>query len=260
MTKHTILGAIAGDVFGSIYEFNNIKTVDFNLLDNSTRYTDDTILTIAVADAVLNGLEFNKTIANYARKYPNTYGPGFVRWFNSKDLTPNNSFGNGSAMRVSSIGFAFKNIDEVLIKAKESALASHAHHEAVRGAQAIASCVFLANIGESKPSIKKFVENTFNYNLDFTIDEVRDDYSFSATCQDTVPHAIVAFLDSEDYESAIKLAISLGGDSDTIACMTGGIAMAYYKTLPKQLADFVLAKLPEEFKSIISLYDQFVCY
>jgi ADP-ribosylglycohydrolase len=258
MKRHTILGAIAGDVFGSVYEFDNIKTVDFNLLNNSSRYTDDTILTIAVADAVLNGLEFNKTIAKYARKYPNTYGPGFIKWFNSPDLTPNNSFGNGSAMRVSPIGFAFKSINEVLIKAEESALASHAHHEAVKGAQAIASCVFLAKIGKSKPSIKKFVENTFNYDLDFTIDKVRDDYSFSATCQDTVPHAIVAFLDSVDYESAIKLAISLGGDSDTIACMTGGIAAAYYKDLPKELADFVLARLPKEFRSIISLYDQFV--
>lgn len=255
MTTHTILGAIAGDIFGSIYEFNNIKTTDFNLYTDNLRFTDDTILNIAVADAILNNRPFNETIAKYARNYPNTYGPGFTKWFSSNELTPYNSFGNGAAMRVAPVGFAYTSLDDVLIKAKETAEASHAHPEAAKGAQAIASCIFLAKDGKSKEIIKRFVESTFRYNLNFTIDSVRHDYVFNATCQETVPYSIVAFLDSVDYVSAIKLAISLGGDSDTIACMTGGIASAYYKFIPQQVVEFVEEKLPIEFKLII---DQFL--
>lgn len=251
MKTHTILGAIAGDVLGSTYEFNNIKTTDFDPYNENSRFTDDTVLNIAVADAILNNSPFNETIAKYARNYPNTYGPGFTKWFSSSDLTPYNSFGNGAAMRVAPVGFAYPELDQVLIKARETAEASHTHPEAVKGAQAIASCIFLAKVGNSKETLREYVESTFNYDLDFTIDRVRDDHVFNATCQGTVPHSIVAFLDSADYVSAIKLAISLGGDSDTIACMTGGIASAYYKFIPKQLVEFVEKKLPDEFKSII---------
>lgn len=246
----TILGPIIGDIIGSIYEFRNIKTTEFDMFNQKCCFTDDTILTVAVADSLLNKKPFDNTVAHYARQYPNTYGPGFKNWFNN-DLKPYNSFGNGSAMRVSPVGFAFDDLDMVLDVAKQTAEITHNHPEGIKGAQAIASAIYLSRYNKSKIEIKDFITNKFNYNLDFTIDEIRPTYGFDPTCPGSVPQSIVAFLESSDFESAIRLAISIGGDSDTIACMTGGIASAYYEYIPTEMIDFAKKKLPSEFIELV---------
>lgn len=253
----TIIGAIAGDVIGSAYEWNNVKTTSFKLFTPESDFTDDTVLTIAIADCILHKKDFAKTLAEYGKKYPDRgYGAQFQNWIHTQSLIPYNSFGNGSAMRVSPVGFAYNNLEKVIKIAKQSAEVSHDHPEGIKGAQAIATAVFLARIGKSRQEIKNFVKNTYIYDLDFTLDSVRPTYIFQETCQNTVPHAIVAFLESSDYESAIRLAVSLGGDSDTIACMTGGIAAAYYKEIPSNIIDAVAAKLPDEFIEIINEFEK----
>lgn len=253
----TILGAVIGDVIGSVFEWNNIKTTDFNLFNPKCDFTDDTVLTIAVADCILNKKDFAKTIWEYGRKYTRRgYGGLFRKWLQEDDLKPYGSFGNGSAMRVSAVGFAFNDIETVLKVAKQSAEVTHDHPEGIKGAQAIAAAIFLARDGKSKQEIKNYVTETFKYNLDFTLDEIRPTYKFDETCQGSVPQAIVAFLESSDFENAIRLAISIGGDSDTIACMTGSIASAYYKEIPQEIIDFVVNKLPNEFIEIINKFDE----
>jgi len=255
--QNTIIGAIAGDVIGSIYEFDNIKSVDFPLFSDECEFTDDTVLTMAVADSILHGKEFGKNIWEYARSYPGRgYGGRFAYWIRNSDLKPYNSFGNGSAMRVSAVGFAFNDLDSVLSEAKKSAEVTHNHPEGIKGAQAVAAAIFLACNGSSKEEIREYVSNTFDYQLDFTIAEIRADYEFVETCQGSVPQAIVAFLESSDYENALRLAISLGGDSDTIACITGGIAAAFYREIPKAIVDFVTQKLPPEFIELIKEFDE----
>jgi ADP-ribosyl-[dinitrogen reductase] hydrolase len=254
--SNTILGAIAGDVIGSVYEWNNIKTTDFDLYNPECGFTDDTVLTIAIADSILNKKDFAKTIWEYANKYPDRgYGTRFEAWLGEDDLKPYNSFGNGSAMRASAVGFAFNDIDTVLEVAKQTAEVTHSHPEGIKGAQAVATAIYLAKQGKSKQEIKEYITSKFEYNLDFTLDEIRPNYEFDVTCQGSVPQAIVAFLESTDYESAIKLAISIGGDSDTIACITGGIAAAFYKEIPSEIIDFVNKKLPEDFISIINEFE-----
>jgi len=255
--SNTIIGAIAGDVIGSIYEWNNIKSVDFPLFNDRCEYTDDSVLTIAVADCILNNRDFAATILEYGRKFPGRgYGGSFQKWLQTKDPKPYNSFGNGSAMRVSAVGFAFDNIDEVLEVAKQSAEVSHNHPEGIKGAQATAAAIFLARQGKSKNEIREYVNRTFDYDLDFTLDGIRSFYKFDVTCQGSVPQAVVAFLESTDYENAIRLAISIGGDSDTIACITGGIAAAFYRSIPQAIVDFVNEKLPMEFLKLISEFDR----
>ncbi|MDR0926495.1 MAG: ADP-ribosylglycohydrolase family protein [Ignavibacteria bacterium] len=258
--NNTLIGAIAGDVIGSAYEFNNVKTTNFPLWTEDTDYSDDTVLTVAIADAILNKKDFAKTVWQYGRNYEDAgYGGMFLQWlFNNEDdsnLQPYNSFGNGSAMRVSAVGFAYETLEEVLEVAKQTAEITHNHPEGIKGAQATASAIFLAKNGKSKQEIKEYITQTFGYNLDFTLDEIRPSYRFYETCQMTVPQALVAFLESTDYESAIRLAISIGGDSDTIACMTGGIAAAYYKEIPQEIIDLVASKLPVEFMEVINEFE-----
>lgn len=254
--KQIVLGAIAGDVFGSIYEWNNIKTSEFNLFNNECKITDDTILSIAIADSLLNNCNFNNTVLMYGRKYSNyPYGPGFLNWLSSEEQNPYNSYGNGSAMRVSAIGALFNDLNSVLLYAKKSAEITHNHPEGIKGAQAVASAIFLAKSGKNKTEIKDFIISEFKYDLNFTLDDIRPTYQFDVSCQGSVPHAIVAFLESESYENAIKLAISIGGDSDTIACITGGIASAYYNEIPLEITAFVFNKLPEEFKEILDRFE-----
>ncbi|MCX7999109.1 MAG: ADP-ribosylglycohydrolase family protein, partial [Leptospiraceae bacterium] len=184
------------------------------------------------------------------------YGGNFKKWLQNNSMQPYGSFGNGSGMRVSPVGFAFNDLDTVLDVAKQSAEVTHNHPEGIKGAQAIASSIFLARQGKTKQEIKDYISKTFGYNLNFTIDEIRPTYKFDVTCQGSVPQAIVAFLDSSDFENAIRLAISIGGDSDTIACMTGGIASAYYKSIPQEIVDFVMKQLPKEFIEIIHQFDE----
>jgi len=255
----TIIGAIAGDVFGSIYEWNNIKTTDFDLFNPNCDFTDDTVLTIAVADAIMNNKDFGKTIWEYGNKYPHRgYGGNFRKWLKTTNPQPYNSYGNGSAMRVSPVGFAYNDIETVLQKAEQTAIVSHNHPEGIKGAQAIAAAIFMARKGESKDEIRQYISSKFHYNLDFTIEQIRPTYHFKVTCQGSVPQSIVAFLESTDFENAIRLAISIGGDSDTIACIVGGIAAAFYKEIPEEIEKFVLSKLPDEFVEIINNFEKFI--
>lgn len=255
--SNTIIGAVIGDVIGSVFEWNNIKTTDFNLFNPKCDFTDDTVLTIAVADCILNKKDFAKTIWEYGRKYRGRgYGGSFRNWLQEDNLQPYGSFGNGSAMRASAVGFAFNDIETVMEVAKQSAEVTHNHPEGIKGAQATATAIFLARQGKSKQDIKDYITQTFDYNLDFTLDKIRPTYKFDVTCQGSVPQAIVAFLESSDFENAIRLAISIGGDSDTIACITGGIASAFYKQIPTEIMDFVVDKLPSEYIEIMNKFDE----
>jgi ADP-ribosylglycohydrolase len=254
--SHTIIGAVIGDTLGSVFEWNNIKSTDFDLFNPKCDFTDDSVLTIAVADSIMNNKDFAKTIRDYGRKYfDRGYGGNFRHWLLSDSLKPYGSYGNGSAMRVSAVGFAFNDIKKVLAIAKRSAEVTHDHPEGIKGAQATATAIFLARKGKTKEEIKDYITSQFNYDLNFTLDEIRATYEFDVTCQGSVPQAIVAFLESSDFESAIRLAISIGGDSDTIACIAGGIASAYYKDIPREILDFVVKRLPNEFIEIINKFD-----
>ena len=255
--SNTIIGAVIGDVIGSVFEWNNIKTTNFDLFNPKCDFTDDTVLTIAVADCILNKKDFAKTIWEYGRKYRGRgYGGSFRNWLQEDNLKPYGSFGNGSAMRASAVGFSFNDIETVMEVAKQSAKVTHNHPEGIKGAQATATAIFLARQGKSKQAIKDYITQSFDYNLDFTLDEIRPTYKFDVTCQGSVPQAIVAFLESSDFENAIRLAISIGGDSDTIACITGGIASAFYKLIPTEIMDFVVDKLPSEYIEIMNKFDE----
>jgi ADP-ribosylglycohydrolase len=252
-----MIGAIAGDIIGSVYEWRSIKTTRFDLFSPHCRFTDDTVLTIAVADCILNGKEYGATFREYGRRYPDAgYGGLFGKWLFSRDPRPYNSLGNGSAMRVSPVGLALPSLDAVLEEAKRSAEVTHNHPEGIKGAQATASAVFLAREGESKEGIQRFIEERFGYNLHRKLDEIRPGYRFDVTCQGSVPEAITAFLESLDYEAAVRNAVSLGGDSDTIACITGGIAHAYYKSIPSFITEKVRGLLPAEFLRIVDDFNE----
>ena len=254
--KMTIIGSIIGDVMGSVYEFDNIRTTEFDMFHPNCDFTDDTVLTIAVADCVLHNKDLAKTIWEYGRAYPNRgYGGRFYDWLQQNQPQPYGSFGNGSAMRVSAVGFAYDDMETVLEVAKQTAVVTHDHPEGVKGAQATAAAIFMARQGSTKQEMNNFLSQQFNYDLDFTLDAIRPTYEFDETCQGTVPQAIVAFLESIDFEHAIRLAISIGGDSDTIACITGGIAAAYYKQIPVAMIEFALKKLPAEFIEIINEFE-----
>ena len=250
-----MIGAIAGDMIGSPYERVPMKTKDFHLIVSS--YTDDTVLTVAVAHAILIGDDMAHAIQSFARKYPYAgYGGSFQQWIWAEDRLPYNSFGNGSAMRVSPVGFAFHTEDEVLEWAKRSAEVTHSHPEGIKGAQATALAVFLARNGESKETIRETISERFAYSLDRTVDQIRPGYSFDVTCQGSVPESIVAFLDSTSWEDAIKNAISLGGDADTMACIAGGIAQAFYKEIPESIAEEVHRKLPHDLRDVLDRFNE----
>ena len=254
-----IIGAIIGDIIGSRYEWANCKSTNFDLFDGDiTDFTDDTVMTIAVADWLLSGVPLQKIMPDWGEEYPaREYGRMFRSWlFYSEDKKPYNSCGNGSGMRVSPCGYYAKTLGEVLDLAKQSAEVSHNHPAGIKGAQAIASAIFLARQHKTKEAIYDYIEQTFGYNLHRTCDEIRPIYKFDGTCQGSCLEAIVAFLDSHDYESAIRLAISLGGDSDTIACMTGGIAAAYYG-IPSWMVKYVVTEyLPQSMLDIIERFDE----
>jgi ADP-ribosylglycohydrolase len=252
-----MLGAIAGDVIGSVYEQHPIKTINFPLFQQHSRFTDDTVLTMAIAYSILEGVDYATALKSFGRKYPHAgYGGAFIDWIFETDSRPYNSWGNGSAMRVSPVGFAFNDTEQVLLEAKRSAEVSHNHPEGIKGAQATALAVFLARNGENKNTIKNEISRRFSYNLDRTVDTIRPVYSFDVSCQGTVPEAIISFIDSENYEDAVRKAISLGGDSDTLACITGGIAQAFYREISADIINEVRSRLPEEFLRIIDKFNQ----
>ncbi len=251
-----MLGAIAGDVIGSVYEHHRTKSTAFPLFQANSRFTDDTVLTVAVADAILEQADYAETLKAFGRRYPNAgYGSSFYSWLMAAKSKPYNSWGNGSAMRVSPVGFAFSTADRVLVEAERTAAVSHNHPEGIKGAQAAALAVFLARSGASREAMRADIAARFGYDLQRTVEQIRPGYAFDSSCQGTVPEALIAFLDSTSYEDAVRKAISLGGDSDTLACIAGGIAQAFYGEIPAPIVREVKARLPEEFLQVIDLFD-----
>ena len=276
--KNNMLGAIIGDTVGSVYEFHNIKTTDFPLFDTRSNYTDDSIMTMAVADWLLtdpqHGMDtLEASFLGFAKKYPcpmGGYGGGFHRWlFHPESLynyegdqqaeakrRPYNSFGNGAAMRCSANGWMFETLEETERVAGLSAAITHNHPEGIKGAQSTSAAIFMARHGASKEEIRNYITAKYGYNLNRTCDEIRPVYDWDSSCQGTVPEAMVAFFDSTDFESAIRLAVSLGGDSDTLACITGGIAEAFYQKIPNGISLKIWQLLPEDFKAILKEMEQ----
>jgi ADP-ribosylglycohydrolase len=249
-----MLGAIAGDIIGSVHEFLLGKTKEFPLFVEDSRFTDDTVLSIAVADSLMTGTAYVDNFRSYAQKYPDRcYGISFWRWVESGSREPYNSWGNGSAMRVGAVAFAFETLEEVLGAAKASAEATHNHPEGIRGAQAAAAATFLARKRATKDQIREEIRSRFGYPLIETVETIRPAYSFNESCQRTVPEAITAALDSTGYEDAVRLAISLGGDADTLACIAGGIAGAMYG-VPNDIAARAFALLDDDLRGTVTRF------
>ena len=233
-------GAILGDIIGSPFEFDRgDKTKDFKLFSRRSHFTDDSVMTLAVCEALLKVgqdatvKEIEDTVISsmqsWGRRYPRAgYGGYFRRWLTARHPEPYNSFGNGSAMRVSAVGWLYDSLEKTRTVAKATANVTHNHPEGIKGAEATASAIFMARNGSSKEEIKKYIEKEFHYDLNRTLNEIRPDYHMDETCQKTVPEAIIAFLEATDFEDAIKNAVSLGGDTDTLGAITGSIAEAYY--------------------------------
>ncbi len=255
-----MFGAMAGDIIGSVYEFSPIKTTDFPLFQERSRFTDDSVLTVATAYCILNKGDYVSAFKHIGRRYPDSgYGGNFIHWLFSDATEPYNSWGNGSAMRVSPVGFAFDTMEDVLHEAQRSAEVTHNHPEGIKGAQATAATIFLSRTGKNKDEIIHFIENIFNYDLNRTLEDIRPNYRFDVSCQGTVPEAIIAFLESNDFEDAIRKAVSLGGDSDTLACITGGIAQAYYNNIPTQILDETKRRLPADLLEISESFSENYC-
>lgn len=255
--SNKVIGAIIGDIVGSVYEFNNIKTKDFPLFGDRNEFTDDSILTIATMKALLDGGTAENFIFNYqlfGNKYPSSYGVGFGHWLRADDPQPYNSFGNGSAMRVSPVAWFYNDLAAVERAAELSASVTHNHPEGIKGAQATAAAVFMARTGKAKQEIKSYIENKYEYLLDFSLGDIRLSYGFDESCQGTVPPAIIAFLESIDFEDAIRNAVSVGGDSDTLAAITGSIAEAFYG-VPDELDDKVIIYLSDELGDLVKRFN-----
>ncbi len=233
-----MIGAIAGDIIGSRFEASPTNGTDFPLFDERSRFTDDTVLTVAVAEWLLEGGSLVDRFHEYFAAYPHAgYGGSFILWAAQKRREPYGSWGNGSAMRVSPVAYAAESLPEVLELATRTAEVTHDHPEGIRGAQASAAAVFLARKGEEKGGLRSYIEKTFGYDLSPALEEIRATYSFDVSCQGSVPQSVVCFLESQDFESAVRNAVSLGGDADTMACIAGSIAEPYYGGVPVEIAD-----------------------
>ena len=256
-----MLGAIFGDIVGSVYEFYNTLDYDFKLLSTGSRPTDDSYMTLAVAKALMETYGSDdetvfkslvKNMQEIGRRYPRAgYGGLFTKWLRMDDPQPYNSFGNGSAMRVAPAGWLYDSLDATLHAAGLSAMVTHNHPEGIKGAQAVAAAIFLARNGESREEIRKYVAEHFEYDMSRSLKEIKADYGFYPICQKSVPEAITAFCESESFEDAIRKAVSLGGDSDTIACMAGSIAEAYYG-MPEDMKDEAIKRLDEPMRIILN--------
>lgn len=271
-----MIGAIIGDIVGSVYEFHNIKTKDFPFFRDDCRFTDDTVMTIAVAEGLMNGgeeAEFIKAMKKYGRMYPKAgYGMRFAHWLSSPSVEPYHSWGNGSAMRVSPVGFGVEPSWDMTATAcgvdtyaTRSAAVTHDHPEGIKGALATANAIMFMryrvkngeDLGEGKAALRTFIQNRYGYDLSRTLDEIRPGYKFNESCQETVPQAITAFLESTDFEDAIRNAISLGGDSDTLAAITGGIAQAAYG-VPSWMEEKALSYLDDPLKEAYFRWCDFI--
>ena len=277
-----MLGAIIGDTVGSVYEFENIKTTEFDLFSPESIYTDDSVMTLAVAHWLFNDKTYNTqtlvdTVVYFANEYPcpkGGYGDRFLEWLTYPDVgveeverdngtkgivfrelrKPYNSWGNGSAMRTSAVGWMFDTLEETERIAALQAGITHDHPEGIKGAQAVSAAIFMARNGMSKDAIKLYIENKYGYDLSKTCDEIRPYYEYNESCQDTVPQAMIAFLESTDFESCLRLAVSLGGDCDTLTCIAAGMAEAFYKDIPEWIVDEVWKRLPYDFKKILKVF------
>jgi ADP-ribosylglycohydrolase len=248
-----MIGAIAGDIIGSVYEWNNIKTKDFELFSPKCFFTDDTVLTVALADTILTGASYVDNMKKFYHWYPDGgYGGSFHCWAQSRNPEPYDSWGNGAAMRISPVGYAYNDLDTVLRKASEFTEITHNHPEGIKGGQAAAAAILLARQGRSKSEIRDFIETTFQYDLSKHVDEIRPTYEYDVSSQGTVPQAIRSFIDSTDFEDAIRTAVSLGGDTDTLACITGSIAQAFYGGVPEPIVKKVYEILDERLGNITS--------
>jgi len=296
-----MIGAIAGDIIGSVYEHAPIKSKEFALFQPESRFTDDSVLSIAIAAAILAGptaadpdaspteppaadaakvgpgapeavpegvkvphltgpvespaLPYQEMLREYGRRYPDAgYGGRFKQWLAAAEPQPYQSWGNGSAMRVSPVGLAFDSAEEVLHQALMSAIVTHDDPEGIRGAEATALALFLARIGTDKASLRSCMQDRFGYDLTGSVESLRPGYGFDVSCQGTVPAALLAFLDSESYEDAIRNAVSLGGDSDTLACIAGSIAEAFYGEVPAAIREEVEARLTPDLWAIVNTF------
>lgn len=251
-----MLGAIAGDIIGSRFEHAQIKSKDFKLFSRSSVFTDDTVLTVAVADSLLNHIPFQDTFREYFHHYPNAgYGGRFRRWARSPLPKAYGSFGNGSAMRVSPIGWFYDDLDRVLEEALHSAEVTHNHPEGIKGARAVAAAIYLARTGADKETLRAYVTEHFYPDLPGNLDRIRPHYGFDVTCQGSVPHAIAAFLEAESYEDAVRNAVSLGGDSDTLACMAGSIAEAFFGGVPAAIREETLERLDDRLRKVCTAFE-----
>lgn len=231
-----MIGAVVGDVVGSCFEHSPTKDTDFELFSDESCFTDDTVLTVAVADWLLHGGDLRSYFHEYVARYPDAgYGGTFRNWALCREVTPYGSWGNGSAMRVSPVGHSQSSLATTLEVAEQSAAVTHNHPDGMLGAMAVAGCVFVARSGGSKDEIRQFVDSEIGYDVSASIDELRAFYSFDVSCKGSVPHSIRAFLESDSVEHAIRLAISLGGDADTMACIAGSIAEPFYGGVPDTL-------------------------
>ncbi len=261
-----MLGAIFGDITGSVYEFNNTHDYDFTLLSRWSTPTDDSYMTLAVAKGLMEAYgqddeEVRKAVIrnmqDIGRRYPHAgYGGMFGRWLREKEPEPYGSFGNGSAMRVAAAGWLYRTLEETLHGAGLTAEVTHNHPEGIKGAQAVAAAIFLARAGADKEQIINYAANHFQYNLFRTLDRIRENYSFNETCQGTVPEALIAFYEGENFEDVIRKAVTLGGDSDTIACIAGAVAEAYYG-MPESLKEEALTRLDEPMREIVLTFRRF---
>lgn len=249
-------GAILGDVIGSRFEWKNYKGTDFTLFNAKSKFTDDSVLTIAIAAAILNKTSYEQEVKTFANAYPQAgYGGNFRKWMKGELTGPYNSWGNGSAMRISPIAYAFESEAEVLAEAEASAAITHNHPEGIKGAQALALAIFLARKGTSKEVLKNRIQADFGYDLERTCDQIRPNYKFDVSCQGSVPEAIIAFLESRDVEDAIRLAVSLGGDSDTITSMAGALAEAFYGGIPPKLEEQAFSCLDTALLEVVYIFE-----
>ncbi|MCM1293477.1 MAG: ADP-ribosylglycohydrolase family protein [Bacteroides sp.] len=255
--RMVVRGAVCGDIVGSAYEFRPTKEMNFQLLVKRSRFTDDTVCTIAVTDALMSGYDFRDRLLDWCRRYLHAgYGRGFFNWITARDPQPYDSWGNGSAMRVSAVGAYAKSEDEVLDLALKTAEVTHNHPEGIKGAQATALAIYMALNSCRKDEIRQRLETQFGYDLSRRYADIQPDYRFRVSCQQSVPEAIIAFLGADDYESTIRRAVALGGDADTQACISGGIAAAYYGTIPQTLLDGCMSLLPEQMINVIEKFDK----
>jgi ADP-ribosylglycohydrolase len=246
-----MLGAIVGDIVGSIYEFNNHRSKDFPLWGPRCSFTDDSVLTVALADTILSGGDYADAMRRYGALYPDeSYGLKFRKWLGDPSLGPYHSFGNGAAMRISPAGWAHATLEETLTRARAFTAVTHDHPEGIKGAEATAGAIWMARHRATRAEIRAWVEKHAGYDFSRTCDEIRPAYEFNETCQDTVPEAFTAFFESTDFEDAIRLAVSLGGDSDTLACITGGVAEAFYGGVPKEIEREALSRLDARLRDV----------